>query len=392
MKRDVWKLTIIACVLMLGGLGSDVVQAQKVGVEEKRAALIGAVDEVNLSPDGTYDLEAFGFHSAPVAPEKPDGVFRVLNIGDSFAYAITRKEFTYSAVIENEINGASGTKRIEVVNLGVPSVGFPEYIALYRFWSSRLEHDAVIFNVFAGNDFIDTRYSLPYRLLGDDIGGMDDLFFSFKTLNKLQSGGSSTSTFKPAPAPDPRYEAQNQFSDESYVGVMRLVVESYLPEKLTELGEGYRWAGRFLAVADEIAASGKDVLVSIAPSHLAHALEWRSRVAESMDIPVESIDPLLPGAMIGWRAKRDGHRYAFEDLTRCMDLYEQSSVDTFYGTNTHWSVEGNAAAGQAFADWIAKHWLDMADFVPVSKCTPEVLKAADDISYEALALDAWRQR
>lgn len=389
MKRDVWKLIIIACALMLGGLGADVVQAQKMGVEEKRAALIGAVDEVKLSPDGTYDLEAFGFHSRPVAPEKPDGVFRVLNIGDSFAYAITRKEFTYSAVIENEINEASGAKTIEIVNLGVPSVGFPEYIALYRFWSQRIEHDAVIFNVFAGNDFIDVRYSTPYRLLGDAIDGMDNLYFSFKTLNKLQSGGSSTSTFKPTPAPDPRYEAQNQFSNESYVGVMRLVAESYLPQKLTDLGEGYRWAGRFLEFADQIAATGKDVLVSIAPSHLAHAPEWRSRVAESMEVPVESIDPLLPGAMIGWRARHDSHRYAVEDLTRCMDLYEKASVDTFYGTNTHWSVAGNAAAGQALADWVAGHWLDLPDYAPVSKCAPQVLKAATGSQYEALAVDVW---
>jgi hypothetical protein len=70
---------------------------------------------------------AWGFRSPPVTPEKPDGVFRVLSLGDSMTYGIgVQQDETFSAVLQ------SLDPRLEVINTGVNGYGTSQELLLLR--------------------------------------------------------------------------------------------------------------------------------------------------------------------------------------------------------------------------------------------------------------------
>jgi len=100
-------------------------------------------------------------HGGPLPKKKPDDEYRILVFGDSFSYAVTQAQYSFSAVLERRLNAAGLNRHVRVVNLGFPSISFPEYLERFYFWSQALEYDAVIFNVYLGNDFNDVR-NTPY--------------------------------------------------------------------------------------------------------------------------------------------------------------------------------------------------------------------------------------
>lgn len=107
----------------------------------------------------TYNLDDFFYNDRKtVLPKKkPAGQFRVLVFGDSFTYAVTQPPHSFCSVLERRLKALGPWKDVRVVNLGFPSISFPQYLEMVYFWTQALEYDAVIFNVYLGNDFNDVR-------------------------------------------------------------------------------------------------------------------------------------------------------------------------------------------------------------------------------------------
>jgi hypothetical protein len=81
------------------------------------------------------------------ATPKPEGVFRVMLIGASFAYGWgVDYEQTLAAQLEQRLraSGFAGERRIELVNVGVPSLPEADQIAWYRAEGARYAPDLVI--------------------------------------------------------------------------------------------------------------------------------------------------------------------------------------------------------------------------------------------------------
>jgi hypothetical protein len=364
-KRILWLVLpalVIAAALLLG--------ANAVYVQRDRAYLLGLSNLAHPDASGRYDLARLGYNAAPVAAAKRAGAFRILVIGDSFMHGITRADYTPSAYLQRRLTELLPGRDIEVVNLGVPSVSFPEYMAIYRFWSRRLEHDAVIFNIFTGNDFTDIGVSAPHSILGDELARRDDIMVSSQSLARrphwialplyydlytwFVPPGRPDSMGEPLPH-DARYYADSQFDEISYLRIMEIAARPYRPGAQAALALGYDWAGRFLGFAGQVMATGKHVLVSIAPSHVAHAAEWQRRVVESFpqDGP---IDPLLPGRRLRAAYEVGGWHFPLLDLTPGMQAAEEGGISTFRGRDSHWSAEGNEAAAALIAAEMMRRW------------------------------------
>lgn len=86
--------------------------------------------------------------------EKPDGVARVMMLGDSFigAFNVPFEEMA-SRRLETKLREATGTDRIEVINAGVQGYGTAQELLFLREEGFRYEPDIVVLNFFAGNDF-----------------------------------------------------------------------------------------------------------------------------------------------------------------------------------------------------------------------------------------------
>ncbi|MEP4377797.1 MAG: hypothetical protein ABJ215_17810 [Alphaproteobacteria bacterium] len=314
--------------------------------------------------DGRYDLGALGYRPTRVAARKAADSFRVLFIGDSYIYGITTDDHTVPSLLENRLNTAIADRDIEIINLGVPSVGFPEYIAIYKFWSGRLEHDAVIFNIHAGTDWIDLRHSVPYQQLGDALVDAPDLLVAPGVIAAQNPGPPAKlhgeSDFAPAIPADDRYESQVQFNDTAFLTIMLAWGKSYMAARLDDLKRGYEWARRLVRFADGLARSGTETLLVIAPSPLAASSEWRQRVATASSIEPTGIDPALPGALLQRMATRDGLSVPLLDLTGCLARQDRPDAPIFYGTNGHWGVDGNAAAAEILSAAVRQRWFGKA--------------------------------
>ena len=70
---------------------------------------------------------------------------RVVTIGDSFSFGIVPHHFHFTSVAERH-------SPFEVYNLGYPNIGPHEYLLLLQYQALSLEPDAIVVNLFIGND------------------------------------------------------------------------------------------------------------------------------------------------------------------------------------------------------------------------------------------------
>ena len=110
--------------------------------------------------DVSIRINNIGFRGADVNLEKEPGVSRILMLGDSFTFgAGVGDDETFSAVLEEILNNASGSGKFEVLNLGVESYSpVLEYILLKRN-IARLDPDIIIMNL----DMSDIMNEFVYR-------------------------------------------------------------------------------------------------------------------------------------------------------------------------------------------------------------------------------------
>lgn len=117
------------------------------------------------SATGEFDYDekhnSFGFRDDEHALQKPEGVFRILGLGDSFTYGVGADfEESYLYLLERSLNARSGSHpRVEIIKAGVPRF-FPEpERMLLESLGKKFEPDLVIVG-FLPNDVIDTYYGL----------------------------------------------------------------------------------------------------------------------------------------------------------------------------------------------------------------------------------------
>ena len=111
------------------------------------------VDELNLSEsDVILTVNSLAFRGSEFVLPKPEGVYRVLAIGDSCTWGPPVDEFTYPSMLERQLAPwmADDCKRtLEVVNAGVPGYNFdrvlmrvgeflavePDLVTIYLGWN-----------------------------------------------------------------------------------------------------------------------------------------------------------------------------------------------------------------------------------------------------------------
>lgn len=106
----------------------------------------------------TYRINSRGMRGPEFAPEKPAGTYRILGIGDSFAFGTgVREKDTFLRRLERSLNeGAAGASRYEVLNAGTPGYNTrDEMLSLEHRWLG-LEPDLVLI-VFYLNDAYSDR-------------------------------------------------------------------------------------------------------------------------------------------------------------------------------------------------------------------------------------------
>ena len=100
-----------------------------------------------------FKVNSRGFHDVEFNVEKNADNFRIVGIGDSFAFGVVPYPFNYLTLIEEQLN-VNG-HRVELINMGIPAIGPREYLAILTHEALELKPDMVLLSFFVGNDFIE---------------------------------------------------------------------------------------------------------------------------------------------------------------------------------------------------------------------------------------------
>ena len=101
-----------------------------------------------------FKLNSQGFNDVEFTDKKAS-VYRMLGIGDSFAYGVVPYRYNYLTILESRLQEHGFN--VEVLNMGIPSTGPKEYLALLLREGLALKPDMVLLSFFIGNDFTDSR-------------------------------------------------------------------------------------------------------------------------------------------------------------------------------------------------------------------------------------------
>lgn len=125
----------------------------------------GSAHQRNLDFDVTVEINDQGLRDRPHAHAKPEGVFRIVVLGDSFMEA-------YQVALEDSLpyrlQEALADRRVEVVNLGIGGYGTAQELRYLQEEGLRYQPDLVLLAFFTGNDIQNNLRELQVDSFGPD--------------------------------------------------------------------------------------------------------------------------------------------------------------------------------------------------------------------------------
>lgn len=309
-------------------------------------------------------LNNFGLHDTMLTLEKPDGVYRVLIVGDSMAqgWQVTLEQgFPY--LVEQQLIRDSGS-RVQIVNLSIDAYGTDRELLLYSVLGWRFQPDLVLLPIYVGNDVQDNEIDLETRRYGYRL---ERPFFT------LEDGALSlhhSPIFSPA-----RYDTsaaylwltrlqaqQGLLPRENPPPVPRVVSESpYMLEYPVELGlylpEDAYWSNAWaltealvVQMRDLAQAQGSRFAAAIIPDRRAvHSEDWGATLQE---FPFLQADPVAPVT----RMEELLARHEITTLNMTWDLRawvtRNPGERLYYAEDGHLNANGHAVTAQRIANWL----------------------------------------
>jgi hypothetical protein len=366
---------ILNCTLSLVAFAVSLLGAEGIFLAYERIRFSsGYVDE-----HGIVNLQALNYNDTTVPAAKPASEWRVLSLGDSFAYSIMAYDYSYSGVAASTVNAAKIEPKVRIVNLGEPATSVNDYRAAYQYWAAILHPDAAIFNIFLGNDLSDIafKYTPPSWAPNQVFAEKDFTIADGSTRSHIPHkfplrffdyayAYSLAFFYRPQPVqgvkiPDPRYNiaADNEFThfpEELYFATNKGQLVNFDFSQLETLSAGYAAVYDFVRFASDLQQQGIKVLITLAPSESQVDPTLRAQLAERYQLALTPYDWSLPGRVIREIGAQVDVRIPLVDLTGYFQCRAEAGEKLYYPRNTHWNLEGNALAGQVIAAFILHDW------------------------------------
>jgi lysophospholipase L1-like esterase len=110
-------------------------------------------------------FNSMGLRDKDYSLEKPDGIYRIVVLGDSITEALQVKDDeVYTEVLEASLNAVENATTYEVLNLGMSGFGTADQLALWSDLGERLEADSVIVQMSLINDLSESLYCRWLRI------------------------------------------------------------------------------------------------------------------------------------------------------------------------------------------------------------------------------------
>jgi hypothetical protein len=277
-----------------------------------------------------FELNSRGFNDVEFSIHKEPGVYRILGIGDSFAFGVVPYPFNYLTLIEQQLN--AGGARFELINMGIPGTSPREYLAVLLHEGLELRPDMVLLSFFIGNDFTEARkVDRLYRYSYLASLGKYVLDLNTKLANFNLTTGSDYD------------DVGSLYTNASYVelgrslsGIFRKdgkIFESLFANTMTHLDNIRRVCERH----------GIRLAVVLIPDEMQVDPTLQRQVIEASGLAGEAFDFDLPNE----RLKDQLARLRIDYVDLLQPMREATAHTRLYRRNdTHWNIKGNAFAAE----------------------------------------------
>ena len=282
------------------------------------------------APEYDSTLNSRGFNDVERSLRKPEGTFRIVAPGGSFAFGVVPHAANYLTLLENSLN--RGGRRVEVVNMGIPATGIAAHLALLAREGLDFNPDMVLATVFSGDGVFPTRASLSY--LATAIRFLFDLNTKVEghIVHGHQAYDDSGSVFTDKAYLDQKLQATVIFKRANRAAVQKLsnqLVSDIL--RMKEMCDARNIRLSVVVIPDEAQVDGG----------------LQQEVVMASGSTADAFDFGLPNELLNEALSRHGI-----DHIDVLDAFVAASPQgrLYRPNDSYWNIRGNALAAQLIAE------------------------------------------
>jgi hypothetical protein len=292
------------------------------------------------SPDFDFHLNSKGFKDVEFKTEKEADTYRIVALGDSFAFGVVPYKHNYLTLLEEDLT--QNGKKTEVINMGIVGTGPKDYLALLVNEGLTLKPDLVLVSFFVGNDFFiehQDRKLYSYSYLAS--------FINY--LFTLKAGYEGEVLF-----PNKDYDDQaSTFTDAKFVQIESDRSEIYRKQNKqfeTDLSDALN---NLVQIKQQCDSHGIALTVVLIPDEVQVNRSVQTRVLEvkAFNSKPEDFDFTLPNQKLMASLKDNGI-----DSIDLLDPFSSSGSQTvlYKPRDTHWNIAGNKLAEELIAAYLLR--------------------------------------
>jgi len=292
---------------------------------------------------------ALGLRNRPVRVPKPDGVFRIVVIGDSFTEgANVRQRAAYPQVLGRMLRERCGAQ-VEVVNAGVGGWSPFEYAQYHAHYGRALEPDLVVVGFYVGNDTFEAGASVEQsatavggkrvsrRAAAESTLGLRLWLYDHLHLARL--------LFSPGPVLRIVDRAGCDEFDDGLLAAQRLGLSAHLAPPDFEAARTAGSLAQLRRLRDDTAGDGARLVVALLPDEPQLNAALQAALVPAAER--SRYDFAMPQAFLRPALAAEG--------ISTIDLLPAFATDArcLYLNDTHWTAAGQRLAARTIAEALA---------------------------------------
>jgi hypothetical protein len=292
--------------------------------------------------DYDFKLNSQGFKDVEFTAKR-EHIYRVLGIGDSFAYSVVPYKSNYLTLLESQLRQQG--LNVEILNMGIPGIGPREYLAVFGREGLELNPDMALLSFFIGNDFIDSEL-IPYKRQLYSVASLIHYLVNIKSQYQGKGGFSYGIKFYCDTCP--------AFNQETYLQIEYQRSFIYIKGEKHFIQLFDEALFYLVQIHDICQKKGVALVVIIIPDELQinPTLETEIKIRFYPHLTADGWDITLPNDMLTSKLKSLGIDY--------LDLYpyferESKQQQLYRPRDSHWNIAGNQLAANVIQDYLGQY-------------------------------------
>ncbi len=288
-----------------------------------------------------YDfiLNSYGYKDLEFTKRKKD-VFRILAIGDSFAYGVVPYKYTCFTLLEKKLNKKH--KSFEIINMGLPCICPKDYVSILINEGMELNPDLVIVTFFTGDDFLQSKKAR------NEIYAKLYLIPFLKQFLNIRPSYKGTLSYNLNEYQDDK----STLTEDRFLELQRQRIQIYKKnnEQFIEiLNDAVYYLGLIKNLCE---AKNINMLVTIMPTEIQVDLNLQAYIINAVNDVPENYNFYKPNKMLSRKLKDMNIKH----LDLCGYFITATKKRSLYiPKDTHWNISGNNLAAGKIYDFIAKN-------------------------------------